>query len=98
MTIAAALGFWAMAFVGVLYLTVSRPRYANPNLHDGYWELEKRFDNTTVYQTRYLPGVSPDVSPGHKHRPHQCTISDSLAHVDVCACGAERYGVYGAWT
>lgn len=89
---------FALAFVGVLYLAQVRPRYADPQLHSGYWQLRSRFANTTVYEARYMPGVWPDTSKGHQHRPHLCTITDALVHVDKCACGAERYGVYGAWS
>lgn len=100
-SIVAAVGFWVTAFVGVLALAMARyptTRYQDPQLHSGVWELDRRHSNTTVHRARYGVGFHPDTSPGHRHRPHVCTITDSLVHVDECACGAERYGVYGAWS
>lgn len=99
MTIFLALAVFVLGFVAVAQGSALRGhrRYADPQLHSGWWELKQRFSNTTVYRARYMPGALPDTSPGHTHRPHECTITDGLIHLDKCACGAERSGVYGAW-
>lgn len=73
-------------------------RYQSPQLHEGVWELDTRHRNTTVHRAVYMHGVAPSTEPGHRHRPHLCTITDELVHVDQCYCGATRYGVFGKWS
>ncbi len=101
-TISTVLVFSALCFVvGFVTCWFLRPapegQYADPQIHGGIWELDHHHRTGTVYRMRYMPGISPDVSEGHQHRPHVCLIGNGLLHTDRCACGAERDGVYGKW-
>lgn len=71
--------------------------YGDPQLHSGLFAIQHLGD-TTVWTAVLAPTAVPDVSPGHIHRVRECTIGPNLAHVDQCFCGAERYGVFGAWS
>lgn len=75
-------------------------RYLNPQLHEGVWHREpvRPGDGAVVWQAVLAPHAHPDVGPRHRHRVQQCTITDAMAHVDVCWCGKTRYGVYGSWS
>lgn len=33
----------------------------------------------------------------HSCKPQTCGLTESLQHFDRCACGATRFGVWGAW-
>lgn len=39
--------------------------------------------------------AKPD--PDHECQPQTCGITETLQHSDRCACGAMRFGVWGAW-
>ena len=73
-------------------------RYETPYLHEGRWG--RPVINGANGQTR----ITWDLIAGHpicvggNHHPVKCTIGPGMAHVDKCVCGAERYGVFGAWS
>lgn len=88
-----ALGFW-------LGMEARRPpRYHGVSLHDGRWGKPKLEGNGRLLRVKW-ERLDANKEPGfdHAHEPMQCSIGPSLAHTDVCACGAQRYGVYGPWS
>jgi len=71
-----------------------RPKYHDPQLHDGRWELYEIHNGNVVWHRQ-----DASHSNGlHVHRPQVCSIMRGLAHTDMCACGQKRYGVFGSWS
>lgn len=77
-----------------------RERYVNPELHQGRWsnpEICGSGDQTRVVWKSMDP--QPDGREiMHTHKAADCTVGPGMAHVDMCACGAKRYGVFGPWS
>lgn len=75
-------------------------RYANPQLHEGRWDVF-RILNGNVTWARQGSHSSSDIAVLHLEGEHEavvCTITRSMSHVDECACGKKRYGVFGSWS
>lgn len=74
------------------------PRYEDPTLHPGEWgEPEVITGRSIRVKWERTDGFVCD-GRDMSHRATLCTIGPNMAHVDICACGAERYGVFGAWS
>ena len=75
-------------------------RYTNPSLHEGRWArpvIYGQGDQTRVVWESLEP--QPDGRErNHVHKIADCEVGPGLAHVDLCACGAKRYGVFGTWS
>ena len=72
-------------------------RYSDPSLHPGEWgdpEVRPMRRGGVMVHWRRVDG-SPCLG---NHLPRWCTIGPGMAHEDECACGAERYGVFGSWS
>lgn len=73
-------------------------RYQNPYLHEGRWDGPELMGSSVhpvaVWRSldMHLHGGTP-----HVHRVLTCSVGPSTAHADVCLCGAQRFGVFGAW-
>lgn len=80
-------------------------RHQTPFLHDtpAHHDYQKRTLRPTHELVWDLDGVPWDKAPlpksWHRCRAQTCTIySQGIAHRDRCACGGERWGVFGKWT
>jgi hypothetical protein len=96
--------WWGVIAVAVAFavlavrLAQSKPRYEDPQLHEGPWQLVGIVQHEATWrrtQSAYVGGTSHSEAVGHI--PHECRIGRGLSHVDACACGAIRYGVHGKW-
>lgn len=92
-----ALGL-ASGFVGGHSYTKRNLRYRDPHLHEGPFGQPYREHHATVWRRTLATSAVVDISPEHRHQVDTCTVTDSLAHVDVCYCGQKRYGVFGSWS
>jgi hypothetical protein len=96
--------WWAVILMALTFavlgyvLRPKRPRYNDPQLHDGPWELVGIVNHEAYWrrtQSAFIGGTAPQGR--HDHIPHECHIGRGMSHLDRCACGAQRYGVYGPW-
>lgn len=85
----------AAGFVGGHSYAHRLLRYRDPQLHNGKWDLQTVHNgNVTWHRLDQEDGFSST----HTHRSQVCQIMRGLAHVDTCACGSRRYGVFGSWS
>lgn len=93
---------------GLGCLRAPRPRHQDPSLHhnpvgqDGTWQPQNLL-STPLECMRWnfngVPWYQASVPMrDHEHWAQTCEIANNLSHRDRCACGAERWGVYGEWT
>lgn len=70
--------------------------HQSPHLHEGPFRLVSGDHDLLVHERELHHTAVPDCKK-NGHQVQQCTITEGLAHIDRCYCGAERYGRYGAW-
>lgn len=101
----------AIAFILVDLVFRPKPRrHDDPCLHRQGMAREDTWLASDPVVFRHRPGralewhlggvawylaAKPD--PGHDCQPQTCGITETLQHSDRCACGAMRFGVWGAW-
>lgn len=90
------MGFLLCAYLASLAARTQRP-YSTPDLHHGKWGKPLvrigRGGSTLVTWTR----EEQVQCVGTWHQAVSCTIGPGMAHLDECACGKTRSGVYGEW-
>jgi hypothetical protein len=96
----ALLGGWFLGWlVGYTHNPGPRPKYSNPELHGGRWAGPELM-GSECHPVAVWRSLDHDKHGGtpHVHRVLTCAIGPSLAHEDVCLCGAKRFGVFGSWS
>jgi hypothetical protein len=84
-----------LAFGLALGLRHAEPKHRNAQLHEGEWTRETVAGGMVLW-SRKMAEKPKDCDEGH--RVYVCTIFDDMDHVDACACGMTRVGVYGSWS
>lgn len=92
-----------------LFVYRQKGRHSTPCLHqdglseDSTWMVEddRRWPTGGRGLCWHYGGIPWDQAPRpHRHhdcQPQTCELTKTLQHVDRCACGASRYGAWGAW-
>lgn len=106
MTFTQAAGFVLIAVTAyILGSHQHRFRHETPFLHDSpahhhYRKRALRPAHELVWDLDGVPWDKAELPPWwHRCHAQTCTIySNGLSHKDRCACGGERWGVFGKWT
>ncbi len=88
---------WLGVGYAVARVLTPSDRHESVHLHDGPFKLVPSDAGVLVHQRDLHEYARPDCKK-HGHQVEQCTVTEGLAHVDRCFCGATRYGRYGAWS
>lgn len=82
-------------------------RHQDPYLHrlptgkSGHWHAATQAFARGAVMRWHLNGVVwyDHIEPPlvHCHWAQTCEITRTQTHVDICACGAQRFGVWGDW-
>lgn len=104
------IGFCALCWISGYVHGKHGRRHTDPCLHEQGMAGHKTWKpaDPALFKGRYgkalewhLGGIAwflaTQPERGHHCKPQTCGLTESLQHFDRCACGATRFGVWGAW-